>query len=216
MQIAGPSSGEDVLFIDVDPSATLATLKERIEFQSAVPPAKQVIQYSGQILQDDTKTLEQCSISPDSMLLVIVRDPQQQQRQGQPGSSTTNASQHDQGQARQVGPSEMSPEMLRQSYLSSPRDLANLRHQAPSMADAINDPNLWAERVAEMYQQRKELAEQNERDMALLEADQFDVDAQKRIEELIRLKRVEENFEQTREYHPEGMVAKTPSPYRDC
>lgn len=73
----------------------------------------------------------------------------------------------------------------------------------PFLADAINDSKLWSERWEEVQKQRKDLEEQKERDMALLEADPFDIEAQKRIEELIRLERVEENFEQTKEYHPE-------------
>ena len=97
--------------------------------------------------------------------------------------------------------------MLRQTYLSSPADLANLRHQIPQLAEAINEPEKFAQLWQEVQTRQKELQAQRERDIALLEADPFDVEAQTRIEELIRLERVDENLEQTREYHPEGSAS---------
>ena len=204
MQVVGPTSGEDVLFLEIQPSDTIATLKSRIEFQSAIPPPKQIVQYNRENLQDDTKTLEQCQISPDSLLLVIVDSGQQPQRQGGAGPSQGNTLQRGQGQSGQGRLQDMSPEMIRQSYLSSPRDLANLRQKIPLLADVINDPKLWEDRWNDLQKRQKELQEQRDRDNALIESDPFDVEAQQRIEELIRLEQVEENFEQTREYHPEG------------
>ena len=108
------------------------------------------------------------------------------------------------GAGRTASPDKAALEMMRQNYLASPADLANLRHQIPQLADAINDPEKFAQLWQEFQRRQKELQAQRERDMALLEADPFDVEAQRRIEELIRLERVDENLEQTREYHPEG------------
>ena len=95
---------------------------------------------------------------------------------------------------------------MRQQYLSSPENLANLRYQIPALADAVHDSGRWAEVWEEYQKRKKELEEQKRRDEELLQSDPFDVDAQRWIEELIRLQNVDENLEQTREYHPEGKV----------
>ena len=141
------------------------------------------------------------------MLAVVVSNPQTSQQArapaGQAASSRTGA----QAQQRRARPDPTDAETLRQSYLNSPADLANLRHQLPLLGDAINDQARFKELWDEFQKRQKELQAQKERDIALLEADPFDVDAQRRIEELIRLERVDENLEQTREYHPEGMCA---------
>ena len=80
----------------------------------------------------------------------------------------------------------------------------------PLLADAINDSQRWAQMWEEYQNRKRELEEQKRRDEALLESDPFDIDAQTRIEELIRLQNVDENLEQTREYHPEGMPKTSP------
>lgn len=148
------------------------------------------------------------------MLAVVVSNPRTSQQArapaGQAGSSRTGA----QAQQRRARPDPTDAETLRQSYLNSPADLANLRHQLPLLGDAINDPARFKELWDEFQKRQKELQAQKERDIALLEADPFDVDAQRRIEELIRLERVDENLEQTREYHPEGMFALSSLPER--
>lgn len=101
---------------------------------------------------------------------------------------------------------EMNPEELRQRYLSSPGDLANLRYQIPMLADAINDSELWKERYAEYTRRKKEYEEQEARDLALIEADEFDIEAQKRIAERIKRKQIQENYQYAQEHHPEGMT----------
>ena len=212
MNIIGSTSAEqeDVLFVDVSPDTTIATLKQRIEFQSAIPPARQVIHYNGSALLDDTKTMEQSQVTADSMLGVQVSTPQRNANlaAGPSRSATTQPSRR---QAPRVPLTD--PEQIRQQYLQSPSDLAQLRQQIPQMADAINDPVRWRQMWDEVQRRRAELQSRREQDIALLQADPFDVEAQKRIEERIRLdqeterlQQVDENLEQTREYHPEGML----------
>ncbi|KAL9123972.1 MAG: hypothetical protein Q9217_006651 [Psora testacea] len=203
VNIIGSASAdqEDVLFIEVAPDTTVASLKDRIEFQSAIPPAKQIIRYNGSMLLDGTKTMQQCQVTADSMLGVQVIGPKPRAKEGAT-SSGSGATQSGQNQAPEAAPS--SPEDYRQLYLRSPPDFARLRRQIPQLADAINNPAQWREIWDEFQKRRAELQARKDRDTALLQADPFDVDAQKRIEEMIRLKQVDENLEQTREYHPEA------------
>ena len=135
------------------------------------------------------------------MLYVIISNPQR------PAATQRTATAQNQGQRGPQSPPD--PEMLRQGYLSSPSDLSRLRNQMPLLADVINDPAEFKRRYEDFQRRQQDLQAQREKDMAFLEADPFDVEAQARIEELIRLERVDENYAHTQEYHPEGT---TPSP----
>ena len=144
--------------------------------------------------------MEQCQVTADSMLGVQVNSSKPRANEaGRPAPSQVR-----QNQTPRAASAD--PEQLRQQYLQSPPELAQLRHQIPQLADAINNPARWREIWNEFQKRRAELQAQKDRDMALLEADPFDVEAQTRIEEMIRLEQVDENLEQTREYHPEGEV----------
>ncbi|KAL9100018.1 MAG: hypothetical protein Q9163_004554 [Psora crenata] len=191
---------EDFLVIDVNPDTTIASLKQRIEFQSAIAPANQIIQYNGSMLLDDNKTMEQCQVTTDAMVGVQVVNPKPNANEGA-GPSRSAVTQAGQRQPMQAVPTDA--EYYRQQYLHNPQALTNLTSRFPELANVINDPARWRELWTEVKKRQEELQAQRDRDMALDEADPFDMEAQKRIEELIRLKQVEDNLEQTREYHPE-------------
>lgn len=84
--------------------------------------------------------------------------------------------------------------------LPAPRTQAN-----PDLADAAqNDPTRFRELLRQLQSMQESARLQREREMALLQADPFDVDAQQKIEEAIRHERVLENMEQAMESMPES------------
>lgn len=75
----------------------------------------------------------------------------------------------------------------------------------PELADAVvNNPARFAEMLSHVRGRQDELELQRQRDIGLLNADPFDVEAQKRIEEAIRQQAVLENMEHAMEYSPES------------
>ena len=54
------------------PNCTIRKLKESIVHKTRTPAARQIILYNDKILDDDKKTVTQCSIEEESILMVKV------------------------------------------------------------------------------------------------------------------------------------------------
>ena len=96
------------------------------------------------------------------------------------------------------------PEALRQSLLGDPGRVATLRLQDPELAAAVMDPNSWIEVFTQRQRQQEEAERERRNQIELLNQDPFNVDAQRKIEELIRQDRVVENLEKAYIENPEG------------
>lgn len=89
-----------------------------------------------------------------------------------------------------------------------PTDVRVVLQTNPELADAAqNDPARFRDLLGQLAAMQESARLQREREMQLLEADPFDVEAQKKIEEAIRQERVLENMEQAMEDMPESCVS---------
>ncbi|PSN68781.1 hypothetical protein BS50DRAFT_324128 [Corynespora cassiicola Philippines] len=126
------------------------------------------------------------------MLAVLIR------RRGTPGPRVPQATQPSQNRRPD-------PEGLRQHLLNDPAAQEHLRQRKPELLAALNDPVRWRE-VFTMEQRREEQAERERQEQInLLNDDPFNVEAQRKIEEIIRQDRVVENLHHAYEHNPEGM-----------
>ncbi|KAG5729601.1 DNA damage-inducible protein 1, partial [Termitomyces sp. T112] len=92
-------------------------------------------------------------------------------------------------------------EMMRLQVLGNPQLMHQLRETQPEIAEAaVNNP----QRFAELLRQTREAQQAHEREMAMLEADPFNPEAQRKIEEIIRQQGVLENMQHAIEYSPES------------
>ena len=161
--------------LDVDTSIELENVKAILEAEFAIAPENQQI-----LLPDDKRTLASYGIK-DGDLLVI----------------------HDTRAMNTQNP-EMSnlEELMRQQILQSPSMQQNLRQHNPVLLDAaLRSPQEFKQVIT---QQRAKVQEMQAAQEELLNADPFDVEAQKKIEESIRQDRVTENLEHAIEYSPES------------
>ncbi|KAJ3156742.1 DNA damage-inducible protein 1 [Geranomyces michiganensis] len=97
-------------------------------------------------------------------------------------------------------------ETIRQQILGDPFMLRNLSSNNPELAQAaMNDPAAFQRMFIELENKRRDMEEQQRQaEEALANADPFDVDAQRRIEEAIRQQNITQNMENAMEYHPES------------
>ncbi|KAK8105970.1 hypothetical protein PG999_009329 [Apiospora kogelbergensis] len=180
---------------------TLGALRSSIEAEG-IPAPSQHIYHNGQLITDVSKTLEELQISDGDMLALHVRDmrgntgvaqpppPQQQPRQP-PQQSTGAAAQQD-------------PELVRLQFLGDPRLQAELRRRNPQIADALNDPQRFAQLMRQGNDSQEDERRQRMREIEQLNRDEFNPDAQARIEEMIRQQNVMENLQNAMEYNPES------------
>ncbi len=192
---------QEIINYDLPPDLSLAGLKNLVEDEKKIPPASQQYYLNNTPIQGDEKTLEEAGIKDGDMLAMLMRQPQQQnsnmgqqrRQQQQPG-----------GQRRGPPQADQEIERARASILSNPQAMAQVREQRPALADAINDParfkEVWMEMVREDEGRERERLEQ----MRLLNEDPFNVDAQRKIEEMIRQQAVQDNLQFAYEHNPEG------------
>ena len=179
---------------DISPSHTLGELKSTIEPFIGISAKEQQLYFENRHLQDDSSTLEGNRIQNEDIVYVV----QQAQRQNPAKRKAESELQHSAAQARDA-----ESEAMRQAMLKHPEIFEKIKNGFPDLADAINDAPRFMEIRAKL------MAPQPERDAVKfrleqrLAEDPFDVEAQKEIEEMIRIERVAENYEQAREDMPE-------------
>jgi len=146
--------------------------------------------------------MEQLQIGDGEMLALHVRDMvgstglpagQQQQRvQQQPNQQTRG------------GRGYPDPETLRLQFLGNPEMRQQAMRQRPELAAAIENPERFAQVLNQMQDQEREEQNRRRQQIADLNADPFDIEAQMRIAEMIREERVQENLQNAIEHNPEG------------
>jgi DNA damage-inducible protein 1 len=88
----------------------------------------------------------------------------------------------------------------------NPQAQAELRQRDPDLAATINDANRWRETFVMRQRSVQDAERERQNQIALLNEDPFNVEAQRKIEELIRQERVVENLEKAYNENPEGML----------
>ena len=179
---------------------TFNDIKALVHGDTNIPPASQHFYYNNRVITDTSQTLEQLNIREGDMLGMAVQDPSelarrrnQQDNSNQPSAPPTPR--------RDEGPD---AERLRLHIIGDPRMLEEVRRQSPDLAAAANDPSkfhaMWSQRQRELAQAQAE----KEAELALLNADPFNLEAQAKIEEMIRQERVSENVQKALEDNPES------------
>ena len=179
----------------------IADLKAVIQSDTDIVPSTQILYHNGRELCDDLQTLSQCQIKEGDMLALLIRRPQasgsgaSRPAQAAQARDTTHA-------GRRQG--EQDPELLRLQALGDPRVLQQIRSVNPDLASAVQDPARFRHVLQNMERTTQEHEAQKHREMALLNEDPFNIEAQAKIEEIIRQERVMENLQDAMDYTPEG------------
>ncbi|KAL2395881.1 DNA damage-inducible protein 1 [Exophiala dermatitidis] len=185
----------DFISLDVGPDMTLNDIKALVEAEINVPPSSQHFLQDGQPVTDTSKSLAQLNFQEGGVLGMAIQSSRPRRR-----PAPENAA----GQPPQRLRSGNDPEQTRLRILGDPVVMEQCRRQDPELAAACSDPqkfqDLWNERQRQYEQVQREKEEQ----FALLEADPFNVEAQQKIEEIIRQQRVAENLQKAMEENPES------------
>jgi DNA damage-inducible protein 1 len=181
--------------LELPPASTLKDLKGFIEAETGLPAASQSIYLNGQPVGHETQTLEDAGIRDGEMLAVLVRQNRQPPQRPQA--------------TRPAPVGQPDPEGVRQQLLMNPQAQAELRQRDPDLAATINDADRWRETFAMRQRSAQDAERERQNQIALLNEDPFNVEAQRKIEELIRQERVVENLEKAYNENPEGK-------FRDC
>lgn len=152
-----------------------------LEAESGIPVTEQSISHEGRDLNNPKATMRECGIGENAMLL-LRRKVNVAGRSGEQDS-----------------------EMMRLQLLGDPNLMNQIRQVQPEIANAAqNDPARFAELLRQTRTRQYDAELERQRDIARLNADPFDVEAQRKIEEAIQHQAVMENMEHALEYSPES------------
>jgi len=202
ISIIAPNTDLDqqILSYELPLTFTIADLKGLVHDDTKVPAASQQYYLNNTPIAGDEKTFEEAGIKDGDMLAMLMRQPNQQQ------DSTMGSARRQPTAQRRTGPPQGQQEIenARLSILQNPAAMAQVREQRPALAGAINDPARFKEVWLEMIQEDENREGERLEQMRLLNEDPFNVDAQRKIEEMIRQEAVQDNLQFAYEHNPEG------------
>lgn len=197
--------------LEVFPDMTVSTLRESIQAEAGVPPTSQHIYHNGRLISDDTKTMEQLQIGDGDMLAVHVRDMRGSTGPPEPaGRPQAAARQQPSAAAAAAAGAANDTEMLRLQILGDPAVRQQLARQHPELAASVEDPAQFRRIFLDSQDRERREREARQREIERLNEDPFNVENQRRIEEMIRQERVMENLQNAMEHNPEGMYDDVP------
>lgn len=178
---------------------TLSDVKAFIEAETSVPPSAQIFLNSGRPVADNSITLAQMNVQEGDVVAVAVQS--KRPSRSVPAQRSTTGQ-----QPAQRARSDNDPEQARLRVLGDPVLMAEWRRQDPELAAAASDQDKFHDLYTARQRQYAEVQREKEEQYALLAADPFNVDAQQKIEEMIRQERVAENLQKAMEENPECKI----------
>lgn len=221
MKVTTTLEGDQIFALEVSEDLELENFKALLEFESGVSSSQIVIFHDGVPLRDDKKTLNDYGIKEGDVLLmqraVLNTQPFPPLSGGAPVSGINWGDVQLPGRSRpqsarnQTAPAQPqqapvdrdSPEYIRDMFLADPHQLSLLKERNPELADALLSGDLQGF-AAVLQRQRQERADRDMQRIRTMNADPFDLEAQKQIAEEIRMSNVNQNMEIAMEYSPES------------
>ncbi|RFU28269.1 hypothetical protein B7463_g8064, partial [Scytalidium lignicola] len=202
LNITAPTSEEsDLLSLEIAADTPLSVLKEMVQAETSIPTVSQHIYHNGQLLADDSKTMEELRIGDGEMLALHARQMTPAFRQS-PAFQRQPQRPNPQQQP-QESHSYQDAETIRLRLLGNPELRQQAIRQRPELDGAIDNPERFAQVYHQMQEEERQEQMRRRRQIEDLNADPFDVEAQMRIAEMIREERVQENLQNAIEHNPE-------------
>ncbi|KAJ1730465.1 DNA damage-inducible protein 1 [Coemansia biformis] len=176
--------------IEVDESMELGNLHALLELECEIPVARQVLLLNGRRLGGANESLSALGLKSNDAL--YIHDLQRHQPQSQPPAGATDPQ----------------LEAHRRQVLGNPQLMQQLAQTHPEIAEAArSNPQEFGRLVAQLRGQQQESARQQQMEMERLNADPYNVEAQQRIEEMIRQENIMRNMELALEHNPESFAS---------
>ncbi|KAJ8460430.1 hypothetical protein OPV22_033356 [Ensete ventricosum] len=191
MKITVMTPDDRFITLDVDPDESVENVKALLEVETNVSLHQQQLHFNGKEMRNSDR-LSAIGVGDGDMVMMV---PQAARTSSDELSLNTDGS--------AVNPASFRHHVRRDSQL-----ITQLLQNDPPMAQAVlgDDLNELQNILRERHRLRKELQRKQEEELALMYADPFDVEAQKKIEASIRQKGIDENWEAALEHNPEGFA----------
>lgn len=189
MKVTVMTADEQILSLDVDPDESVENLKALLEVETRVPLRQQQLHFNGKEMQNSDK-LSSIGVHDGDLVMMLPSNERASQDVLKLNPDGTAAN----------------PQAFQQHVRGDSQLMAQLLQSDPQLAQAILGDNIneLQNILRSRHLQKMELKRKQEEELALLYADPFDVEAQKKIEAAIRQKGIDENWEAALEHNPEA------------
>ncbi|KAK9152340.1 hypothetical protein Syun_010649 [Stephania yunnanensis] len=191
MKITVMTKDEQFITLEVDPDEPVENVKALLEVETKVQLQQQQLLFNGKEIKNADR-LSALGIKDGDLVIMA--------------SGASSASSND----LRLNPdgSAVNPGAFQQQIRGDSNLMAQLLQSDPELAQAVlgNDLNRLQTMLKERHKQRSELKRRQEEELALMYADPFDVEAQRKIEAAIRQKGIDENWATALEYNPEAFA----------
>ena len=200
MHVTVTTEDDAIVTVDVDPATVVENLKAILEAETDVPTREQVLLFNGGELANDD-VLSAKNVGEGDLLMLL-------RKRGGGGGGVGAAANgaNDNPTAMRPDGSAVDPAAFQRAIRADAHAMQSLRANNPSLHGAIlnDDPSAMQQMLRDAATARKRAEDARQAEIDLLNADPFDLDAQRKIEEAIRQKNVDENFETAMETTPEA------------
>lgn len=195
MQLTVLTADDRTYFIEIDPAMELGDVLALLGAEADQDPETIGLVFNGTVMDDRRKSLRDYGMTGNEEAVQIV-DLNAMAGPSRPAGSSLSPSSN--GMANDI-------ERMRLSMLGDPNLMAQISRARPELAQAIrSNPSHFAELMQREFADRNRFKSEKNRQVDALNADPYDVEAQKKIEEAIRQQAVLENMEHAMEYSPES------------
>ena len=207
LTVAVPSM-DAVASIRIDGGATVADLKAAVGAELDLDVRALIATVDGRVLErpasSSDATLAECGFKDNDLVALVPRE-------GRGGTSAAvhshsrSHSSSSSARATSADGSAVDPRAMMRAFLSETHTMARLRVSDPAFARVIEtmDVETFQSRMREFRSREVEALRRRDEELALLNSDPFDVEAQRKIEESIRKANVEENMRTAIDETPE-------------
>ncbi|KAI3820441.1 hypothetical protein L1987_07988 [Smallanthus sonchifolius] len=191
MKITVMTTDEQIITLEVDRNESVENLKALLEIESRIPLQQQQLLHNGKEMKN-SETLSSLGVADGDLVMMV----------------SNTSSMVSSNEVLNPDGSAVNPAAFQQQIRNNSDLMAQLLQSDPELAQIIigNDLNKLQDLLRRRHNQRSELRRQQEEEMALLYADPFDVEAQKKIEAAIRQKGIDENWAAALEHNPEAFA----------
>lgn len=194
MKITVMTGDERFFTLDVDPDELVENVKALLEVETGISLQMQQLLHHGKEIANSAR-LSAVGIVENDLIVMT-------------STSSSSGSATSRDLALNADGSAINPEALQQHLRNDSTVISQLLEMNPPLAQAIlgGDVETFQNLLREQHIQKLELQRRQQEELALLNADPFDADSQRKIEEAIRQKNIDENWEAALEHNPEAFA----------